>query len=358
MPKVGQARPDDDDAGPTLEAAIPVPVPRPDSKAIPSRPAIHKPSQGKEPGHELGHMPDLHGDAFFGKSHDLGDVELSLPDPNKHKPTKEEYQNLIQEFSVMFRLDKRTKRQKVLIAVVLASLLLGAISFGVVLAVGAERKKQLIKDSKQILALFDLGYKQAVTPSVSSDTADAGDAKAQAGGATGAAKKEPEKVSMIADKILNQVAKKRKAAAPAQNLGMAQKGPVDAKAEEAALEEFRRKKAQEAAAAAAQMAAQYGVVGRVEQVAGATMGDELTPKDVTKMCREKEGVLRGCAKKNEVETGFKLKLTILTTGKVDTVVANVDGKPNGALGSCIRGQLGGVRLNAPKQTTSYDCSVD
>ncbi|MBI5608043.1 MAG: DUF4339 domain-containing protein, partial [Deltaproteobacteria bacterium] len=204
MPLPSAAGNDDDGGGPTLEAAIPLPAPRaePKAPAKPPAPAPLPSAPNKAPSTNKGHH-DAHGDDFFGKHHDLGEVDFSLPDPNKHKPTKEEYQNLIQEFSVMFRLDKRTKRQKVLIAVVLASLLLGAISFGVVLAVGANKKKQLIRDSKEILALFDLGYKQAVTPAVSGDNGDAATADPKAAGATGpagavaAAKKaEPAKVSM------------------------------------------------------------------------------------------------------------------------------------------------------------------
>ncbi len=356
---------EDDGSGPTLEAAIPLPAGRPEPKAPAKPPAPAPIAPSKSPSTAKAHH-DAHGEDFFGK-HDLGDVDFALPDPNKHKPTKEEYQNLIQEFSVMFRLDKRTKRQKVLIAVVLASLLVGAISFGVVLAVGASKKKQLIRDSKEILALFDLGYKQAVTPAVSGDNGDAaaaGDAKAAgaAGSAgTAAAKKaEPAKVSMIADKLLGNVVKKRKDTKPVGATSMAQRGQVDAAKEAADLAAQEDKRRAEAQKKAAELAAKYGVVGKVEnQVGGAgSLGEELSQKEVTKTCNEAEGQLRVCGKKNDAEAGYKLKITVVTSGKVDNVVALVDGKPNSALSQCAKNVLGAKRLNAPKATTTYDCKVD
>ena len=359
MPLPTGANSDDDGGGPTLEAAIPVPVARPEPKAA-AKPPVPAPVAPKKSASTNKAHADAHGDDFFGKHHDLGDVDFSLPDPNKHKPTKEEYQNLIQEFSVMFRLDKRTKRQKVLIGVVLASLLLGAVSFGVVLSIGASKKKQLIRDSKEILALFDLGYKQAVTPAVSGDNGDAAVDPKVADGTAAVPKKAPEKVSMIADKILNTVAKKRKDAKPVGTTSIAQRGVLDAAKEAADLAKLQAQKDEIARQKALEIAKKYGLGGRTEAPVGGavTLGEELTQKEVTRTCREAEGVLRGCGKKNEVETGFKLRITVVTSGKIDSVVALVDGKANAGLGACIKSQLALKHLNSPKATTTYDCHLD
>ncbi|MBI5609437.1 MAG: hypothetical protein HY902_11215, partial [Deltaproteobacteria bacterium] len=165
------------------------------------------------------------------------------------------------------------------------------------------------------------------------------------------------KVSMIADKILGTVAKKRKEAKAAGATSMAQRGQADAAKEAADIAAMEQKRIKDAQERARQEALKYGVVGKQEQAVGVT-GPELTQKDVTKLCREKEGILRGCGKKFDAEAGFKLKLTFETSGRISAVQATVDGKANGDLGSCIRSQLAGVRLDPPKATTTYDCKVD
>jgi hypothetical protein len=259
----------------------------------------------------------------------------------------------------MFRMDKRSKRQKVLLAVVLTSLLVGVISFGIVLSVSASSKKALIKDSKEILAVFDMGYKKAVTPSLPPDepAAKAGTAAVagQPGGAAPA--KKPAQVSQIADQLSVLVRKKRTASKSA-SAATVQRGPLNAEQEAAAVEALRKKKAQEEAAARAAEMASLGMKGRGEESEAVLVGEVLSAKDVRKMCRDRSGELLACGKKFGGEAGFSLKLTINTNGRIVKSVASVDGATNGDLGGCVQTRLGNARLNAPKEETTYDCKVE
>ncbi len=330
--------------GPSAPAKVPT-VPQLAGKAGPS---------GKGKG-----LADAHGDAFFAAGHDLNDVELSLPDPNKHKPTKEEYQNLIQEFSVMFRLDKRSKRQKVLIGVVLAALLVAAISFGVVLTIQGNAKRQLIRDSKEILAAFDLGYRTAVVPSAPPEAAVA----AQPGQPASAAKAEsPKEISQIADKIANMVAKKKKpkAAAVAVNTGHATgAGLSEAEAAAAAkkLQEAEADKARRQAEALARANELFG--GRVEKAVGSVaLGVQaIEDGEVRKLCKEKAGQIASCAEKAGANPSA-LKISITAMGGVGTVVAIADGKANDELGSCIRQKMSGVAFGRQPAPKTVECKVN
>ncbi|MBM4344692.1 MAG: hypothetical protein FJ100_15105 [Deltaproteobacteria bacterium] len=312
------------------------------------------PSGGKAKG-----VADAHGDAFFAAGHDLNDVELSLPDPNKHKPTKEEYQNLIQEFSVMFRLDKRTKRQKVLIGVVLATLVVGAISFGVVLTIQGNAKRQLIRDSKEILAAFDLGYRTAVVPSAPQEAS----AAPQPGQPAAAAKAEaPQEVSQIADKIANMVAKKKrpKAVAVAANTGHGSgAGLSEAEAAAAAkkLQEAEAEKARRQAEALARANELFG--GKKEAAVGSVaLGVQaVEDSEVRKLCKEKSGQIASCAEKAGANPSA-LKISITAMGGVGSVVAFADGKANDDLGSCIRQKFSGVAFGRQPAPKTVECKVN
>lgn len=368
-----------DDAGPTMEASIPAqlrqpPPSRPLSGGRPveaakpgaGRPDVARSDSGKQDARTAKSAPpqlnqaDVHGDAFFGNHHDLHDVELALPDPNKHKPTKEEYQSLIQEFSVMFRLDKRSKRQKVLIGVVLASLLLGAIGFGVGLSVSANRKRQLIKDSKDLLAAFDLGYKASVTPDLSPEEKEQVAAAQATPGQPLPSIKMAGPISTVGNKML-QAARKKAAKAPqgAQFAAAARPAGGDAEKQSAELAKAEAARTAELQRRLAAAGAQYGVVGKQEQVIGAGMGGQaVSSSEIKKLCRERSGDLGACAKAAGAEGGFTARITIDVMGGVGRVSATVNGEANSSLGSCIKNKLGRVNFGKQPAESTHTCEVN
>jgi hypothetical protein len=369
-----QAKPNDlDDAGPTMEASIPAQLrPAPPSKAQGKGEAGKAPAgkadaaksearTAKSPPQQL-NTADVHGDAFFNSHHDLHDIELALPDPNKHKPTKEEYQNLIQEFSVMFRLDKRTKRQKVLIAVVLASLLIGAIAFGVILSVSAQRKKDLIRDSKELLAAFDLGYKASVVPDLSPEQKEEQEAAAKANpGQPLPTIKAAGPISMVGDKMLKAARRKAAKSAPgSQFAAAARPSSGDASKQAAELEKAEIARQAELQKRLAAAGAQYGVVGKQEAVIGGGMGgtQAVSSSEVKKLCRERAGDLAACAKAAGAEGGFTAKLTVNVMGGIDRVSATVSGSADSSLGSCIKSKLGRVNFGRQPSESTHTCEVN
>ena len=313
------------------------------------------PSGGKVRG-----LADAHGDAFFAAGHDLNDVEFSLPDPNKHKPTKEEYQNLIQEFSVMFRLDKRSKRQKVLIGVVLATLVIGAMSFGVVLTLNGQAKRQLIRDSKEILAAFDLGYRTAVVPSVPPEEQAVVVGKP---GQPAVVAAKPQEISQIADKLVNILAKKKKpkvAGVAGFGAGGAGAGLSEAQAaaEAKRLADLEADKARRQREALEAANAAFG--GKKEEMVaggGAIGVKAVEDAEIRKLCREKAGQIGACAEKTGASPSA-LKVTITELGGVGQVVALVAGKPNDELGACIRSRMSGVTFGRQPAKKVVECKVD
>ncbi len=364
------------DAGPTMETNIPAQLRQPP----PSRPGpAGRPAEAPKPMAMPGkaeagkpdprtakatpspfNQADVHGDAFFGNHHDLQDVELALPDPNKHKPTKEEYQSLIQEFSVMFRLDKRSKRQKVLIGVVLASLLLGAIGFGVGLTASANRKRQLIKDSKDLLAAFDLGYKASVTPDLSPEEKEQVAAAKALPGQPLPTIKAAGAISTVGNKML-QAARKKAAKAPqgAQFAAAARPAGGDAEKQAAELAKAEAARTAELQKRLAAAGAQYGVVGKQEQVVGGGLGGQaVTSAEIRKLCRERSGDLGACAKAAGAEGGFTAKITIDVMGGVGKVSASVNGAADSSLGSCIKSKLGRVNFGKQPSESTHSCEVN
>ncbi len=352
-PKVSPKPPvkpnDLDDAGPTLTGDVAV------IKAA-SRPVA--PTLGKGPAAAQDvHVGDAHGAAFFSSGHDLHDVELALPDPNKHKPTKEEYNKLLQEFSVMFRLDKRSKRQKLLIAVLSTLVVVGVITFGILLVVNGNRKRSLISDSKSILAVFALPYQNAVTVQTGGDE-DKGDSPLtptpDTPGAPAHEKKAvvQEEVSEIAAK-LHGMARKKKAKATGPQTGIVVAQPLDNKALQAQAKAMaggmtdEEKKAYEEAKKAGK---------KVEGSVGLSTSQAVSKSELDKLCAAKMPALRGCAQGGG---SFTVAYVINGDGDVSNVKAFDEGKQDAALTSCASHNFKGRFGPQPGgKTTEGKCKVD
>ncbi len=328
------------------------PVPAQDAQSFFGKPA-GAPQKGPPADAHALHA-DAHGHAFFGQ-HDLGDVELQMPDPARHKPTKEEYQSLLQEFSVMFRLDKRTKRQKVAIAVVLATLVLGVIAFGVLLKVDGDRKRDLIRDSKTILAVFSLPYQTSVTVQVG------GDDDPNAPTAPGAvAIKRPivqREASVLSQKLhsLAKATNKKKVAAPnpggTGKIGLPTGDAATQKANLAEEERLQRE---------AMARKLTGPGGKQEMVLGrGPVGSEAVSKtQLAGMCSGHLADLRACGQSQAGGSSFKARVTINVMGRVETVHADVDGKANADLSRCCESRLKSVNFGPQPADVVHTCNVD
>lgn len=323
------------------------------AKADGASPAKPEPAAAAKPGTPGGPVLDLFGDAKGGPGHHdsffSSHQEIHLPDPHAHKPTKEEYQNLIQEFSVMFRLDKRTKRQKVLIGVVLGSLVVAAIAFGVVLKIGADRKRQLLTDSKQMLAAFSLSF--ATTVNVDVANADGENTPAEA--------KKPavrKDVSAFSQEIAKKIRKKRSPsvakASGNGNGGGGQVGRIEDAAKTAAADAAFIKKQQEEA-----MAKLAGPGGKTENLGLGVPGAQNFDfkSELRNVCRNRQGDMRACGKNAGQESGFTVTLTFNELGGVGK--ATVSGA-DASIGPCIASKLRGVKIGAQASGKSGDCKVD
>ena len=325
--------------------------PIPDSQSFFGAPATAAPTKAAAP-NDL--HAEAHGHAFFGK-HDLNEVELQLPDPARHKPTKEEYQSLLQEFSVMFRLDKRTKRQKVGIAVVLCTLVLGVIAFGVLLKVDGDRKRDLIRDSKTILAVFSLPYQTSVTVQVGGD--DDPNTPTAPGAVTIKRPVVQREASVLSQKLhsLAKATNKKKAGAPTNPSGFGKVGSqLDAASQKALLAEEARLQ-QEA------MARKFtGPGGKQEQVVGrGPVGTEAVSKlELSRMCSGHEADLRSCGKNHADGAGFKARVTINVMGRVETVHAEVEGKSNADLARCCESRLKSINFGPQPADVVHTCTVE
>ncbi len=288
--------------------------------------------------------------SFFSSGDSLGEIELDLPDPNKHKPTKEEYQNLLQEFSVMFRLDKRSKRQKVAITVVLSMLLVGVIAFGAILYIQGEKRQALIRDSKTILAVFSLPYNNSVTINLSRE---AEEEAAKTGTKVDGAPAGTRTTSALA----NQLRTKIKAARTASGSAVAAARPRPAavaggggmpkalSAEEIRAQEEAYKKV---------MAAQ---LGGEKPVAGFGAAASKVSKDTLRgLCAAKMPTLRGCGEKFGAQ-GFTAEVTIGLNGRVSDVNALVGGSREGDLSSCASGVFKSTNYGLQTETSTFRCEV-
>jgi hypothetical protein len=345
-----------DDAGPTMEADLsemlktsrpPVPEVKPNGKA-------HGKLERKD---AKAIQADVHGASFFAAGHDLNDVELQLPDPNKHKPTKEEYNNLLQEFSVMFRLDKRSKRQKVLIAVIAATVVLGVITFGTLLYVNANKKRALIADSKAILAVFSLPYQTSVTVDIAKDEPPPVPGQ-PAVAAADQPKVEQQEVSDLSERLHKQIVKARKAR-PVQAAGGLHAMELTADQKRALAAATVKPHEMTADEKAALEAWQKRTGKGAEQGAGgsAASGEQVSQDQLRKWCSGQVPNLRGCTAA-QGGGGFKVTFTVTEEGKLSNIKALEDGKVADDLTSCARGKLKANFGPQGGKTTPFTCSVD
>ena len=275
-------------------------------------------------------------------------IALELPDPERHKPTKEEYQNLLQEFSVMFRLDRRSKRQKAGIAVVLVTLLVGVCAFGVVLYMQGKQRQALMNDAKTILAVFTLSYQSSVTVNLSEEaeqeSKEFGDKTANAGGqktktSSGLAEQLRSKVRR--ERIASQRRAKRytkKKKQKFKNIGIS-------KAELAALQ-----------AQARGETVLRDKFGRAVKKVGIDTRREPSRAVLMGLCRGGIGTMKSCAKSVANKRPFKAKLFVSREGGVSRVEARVDGKAHAALSSCIASKMKNKRVGQLTRPASIVCA--
>ncbi len=357
---IGGAKPptprdDLDDSGPTMQANV-----IPPAKAAPQLvknsglTKLTKDGAGRGNPSKIsgGTAAETHGNAFFNTGHDLQDVELMMPDANKHKPTKEEYQNLLQEFSVMFRLDKRSKRQKVAIGVVMTSLVVGVVAFGAVLHFDGESKKALLHDAKTILAVFNLQYQNSMTVQLGDD--EPAPVAVAPGQVAPKAENKPVQTQEVSDlsaqlqKIIHKRKPKPVAAVGAMVVNSGPAAPKLSKEEQAQLE---------AAQAAAVARALGSKGGKVEKLAGVAGGEGPTAGELNSLCHGLEGDFRACGQ-TAGAGGFKVKFIVETTGNCENISAIVDGKADSGLTACVGRKLGKKRLSRPAAPINHTCTVD
>ena len=291
----------------------------------------------------------------------MADVDFALPDPNRHKPTKEEYNNLLQEFSVMFRLDKRSKRQKWGIAVVLVGLLVGVIAFGVILVVQGEQRKHLLRDSKTILAVFSLPYQTSVTVRMGGDDEDEDDDKADPSKASKA--KATRSTSLLANQLRRKIQRKRVASVAKRGDGKANlvggKGnyiqPSGGKKLSAA--DIRAQKA--AAKRALEEALQRSHMGgrRERGVGGPKINTDVTTTQLRALCRTNMEKLYQCAQRHAGGASYIAVLSLTDAGRVGGVKALVEGAKNAAISSCAHRALGRVNYGVQSKARTHRCSV-
>ena len=275
---------------------------------------------------------ETHSESFFTSHHDLDHVALAMPDTDKHKPTKEEYQNLLQEFSVMFRLDKRSKRQKILIAVLIATAVLGAIGFGLTLRWQGAKKAQLLTDANNILGMFNLPYQTSVTIDVGNDAPEPPSQPGEAPKPKKAAEPAKEvQLSDLAAKMRTVVKAKAKAVKVAT-------GPTVSKEEEARL----------------MAALNSGGPGPKGPAIGA---EDVSSADIRKMCAAQAPSLRACGQSAGVGE-FKVRFNISTAGKIEDVKASADGKEDAGLSSCAEAKLRKVHFSSQTRESAQSCVVD
>ncbi len=328
-----------DDSGPTMETDLPLLT-----KGLRAAAPEFKPSGLRKDASAV--QADAHGANFFSTGHDLHDVELLLPDPNRHKPTKEEYQNLLQEFSVMFRLDKRSKRQKILIGVIASVLVVGVIVFGTLLYVNGNNKRTLINESRAILAVFALPYQSTeLVPQEKEDAADPSKPNAKA--------VEPAQVEVsgLAAQLIKarRASPKRVAKKAEQSTGVKLAGaipdlPVQRKL--SAEEEEARRRAME------------GPGGKVEASHTTTASaTKVSTSDLNKFCNGRVPGLRPCL--GPGGGSFKVRFTVDGDGDVTDVKAFEGGKADDSLSACAKPKMKGRFGPQPGgQSTEHTCSVD
>jgi hypothetical protein len=274
---------------------------------------------------------ETHSESFFTSHHDLDHVAFALPDAEKHKPTKEEYQGMLQEFSVMFRLDKRSKRQKILIAVVVSALVIGTLAFGIIINYQGKQKAELLTDANKILGMFNLPYQTSVTIDVGNEPEPAAKPGDVAKPAKPAGPKQEVQLSDLAAKMRT-VVKAKKAATAAKVPALPTVSEEEKKRLMAMLD------------------------GGGSGPRGAVIGEALTSGDIKKMCEAQKPSLRSCGQ-NAGVADFKIRFTVGAGGKVEGVRASADGKDDASLAACCEAKLRKVHL-AGASSESFSCTID
>ena len=325
-----------------------------------------------------------HRAGFFETGEQMEAIALELPDPERHKPTKEEYQNLLQQYSVMFRLDRRSKRQKAGIAVVLVTLLVGVCAFGVVLYMQGKQRQALMNDAKTILAVFTLSYQSSVTVNLSEEaeqeSKEFGDKTANAGGqktktSSGLAEQLRSKVrrERIASQRRAKRYTKKKKKKTKTSSGLAEQLRSKVRRERIASQRrakrYTKKKKKKfknigiskAELAALQAQARGETVlrdkfGRAVKKVGIDTRREPSRAVLMGLCRGGIGTMKSCAKSVANKRPFKAKLFVSREGGVSRVEARVDGKAHAALSSCIASKMKNKRVGQLTRPASIVCA--
>ncbi len=287
----------------------------------------------------------------------MADVDFTLPDPNKHKPTKEEYNDLLQEFSVMFRLDKRTKRQKWVIGGVLAGLLVGVIAFGVILVVQGDKRHRLIRDSKTILAVFSLPYQTSVTVRMGGD----GDGDETPGAA---ARGQTRSTSVLANRLRRKIRKKRVASVKMRADGKVALMGGKRKAYVQPSASSRLTKAQLLAQKAAAKRAledalkRSAMGGRTERgVKTLNIKTDVTKSQLRALCSNNMERLYRCAQQHAGGAMYTAVLNITDAGRIGSIKAMIEGSRNAAVSNCARAALSKVKYGVQSKARTHRCQV-
>ena len=323
---------------PAEPAPAPTPAPAPAPAPAPEPAAPATPPHRAQPDSDVRRVEQAatHTDSFFTASHDLDHVALTLPDTEKHKPTKEEYQNLIQEFSVMFRLDKRSKRQKILIGVVVSSLVIGAIAFGLIMRFQGNKKAQLLTDANNILGMFSLQYQTSVTIDLGNDTPEP-DAK------PGEPKKPAKPAEAKQEVQLSDLAVKMRAVVKAK----AKKAPVASNTTAPSVSKEEQDRLMK-------LLDNGGSAAGGKALASA---EDVSAGEVKKNCAQWAPSLRACGQ-NAGAADFKVTFAITTGGKVSDVKALIGAKSDTSLASCCEKVLKKKSFGAQSKESSHTCVVD
>lgn len=282
---------------------------------------------------------------FLSSADALGDVEIDLPDPNKYEPTKEEYVNPLQKFSVTFCLDKRTKRQRVGVAVVLSMLLIGVLSFGALLYSQGLKRQSLIRDSKTILAVFSLPYNSGVTLDLSREVEEEA---AKTGHNDAEARVGTVQTSVLADRLRKVVKAERikRDSPPTLKLkpsltdGVANHGIRLTKEQIENLEDLMRE--------AHVFDGHHALHNNHNQVF--TSG-------LRRLCRSKSPSLRICGAKAGAAS-YTVTFTVDLNGGISDVDALVAGTRDATVSSCAEGVFRRVHYGQQQNKTTFRCEID
>lgn len=288
-------------------------------------------------------------DSFFTSGRAMADIDFKPPEIDKHKPSKEEYASMLQEFSVMFRLDKRTKRQNVAMVTVLAAAAIGVVTFGILLKLDGDRKQALLHDTRTMLAVFSLDYQTSETIDVARDKAEelpaaasgtAQDRAKKAAEGSGAADAAPAVVA--ATPLSNQLVRRIRAqpkVAVVKDPGPPKLSPEDQKRLDDAMEIYKS--------------------GGKDRPAGPVVGVErLSKAELKKTCQAHLQDLHGCVKKHADGESAIVWLKINLAGHISGVRGDINGKEVKALTECAWHEMKLVHFAPQPEEINYPCTVE